>query len=208
MQSKGHGLIEEVQVETSADKLHTTHGLLVLVKRKYGMVMVCCEGSAMFHLHILGLPTHEGNGLLCWRFRNMGEGRADLALPPQQKKFNRSVSQYLSTCATSSKEHKMICSQRHHRKERFSHSWVTVYLGWSEGGFLTSVQDGVVECDLQENLAVVASILVITHKYARLPEPGLLDKFAHKREVKHPFHRQLSAMVLSVFTVFAPRFCD
>ena len=52
----------------------------------------------------------------------------------------------------------MICSQRHHRKERFSHNWVTMYLGWSEGGFLTSVQDGVVECDLQENLAVWASI--------------------------------------------------
>ena len=52
----------------------------------------------------------------------------------------------------------MTCSQRHHRKERFAHNWVTMYLGWSEGGFLTSVQDGVVECDLQENLAVWASI--------------------------------------------------
>ena len=34
VQSKGHGLIEEIQVETSADRLHTKHGLLVLVKRK------------------------------------------------------------------------------------------------------------------------------------------------------------------------------
>ena len=34
VQSKGHGLIEEVQVETSAERLHPKHGLLVLVKRK------------------------------------------------------------------------------------------------------------------------------------------------------------------------------